>query len=405
MFSSRFRKVFSPLVLIVVLVVSSSNAFAAPKGPVLPPAPADDSFYTPPSPLPIGAPGDVIRVRPAKAGPPAARAMADAWQVMYLSTNALGQPDAVTGIILTPKSVDRSKTPIVAFAPGTQGPAFRCTPSKVIDSGSFYEQSAVNEMLQKGYAIAIPDWEGYRQDPKATYIVGKSMGAALMDVVRAAQRLPETGLARDAKVVFRGFSQGGGGAMWAGQMHPSYAPELNLIGVVGGGVPANLGLMGISLEGADAFGFVLNALMGLDNAYPELKLAAYLNDAGRAALADLNQNGCALELLLDYKGKGVLEYMTANPLSKGAWLARIAENKLGANAIKVPVLQYHSTSDDIVPFDQAETLREAYCMLQVNLTWKTFDGIDHVTMVSRGSNDAMAFIAARLAGTPATTNC
>ena len=33
-------------------------------------APSDDAFYTPPDPLPSGAPGDVIRSRPSKAGPP-----------------------------------------------------------------------------------------------------------------------------------------------------------------------------------------------------------------------------------------------------------------------------------------------------------------------------------------------
>ena len=47
---------------------------------------ADDSFYQPPSPLPAGLPGDIVSWREAKAGPPRARELAHAWQVMYLSS-------------------------------------------------------------------------------------------------------------------------------------------------------------------------------------------------------------------------------------------------------------------------------------------------------------------------------
>ena len=62
------------------------------------PAHADDSFYLPPEPLPAGLPGDVIRSRPSLAGPPGARALADAWQVMYMSTDGLGKPVVVMGL-------------------------------------------------------------------------------------------------------------------------------------------------------------------------------------------------------------------------------------------------------------------------------------------------------------------
>jgi hypothetical protein len=59
----------------------------------------------------------------------------NAWQVMYLSTNALGQRDVVTGTVLVPKNVNAATAPIVGFAVGTQGPAFKCTASKAIERG------------------------------------------------------------------------------------------------------------------------------------------------------------------------------------------------------------------------------------------------------------------------------
>lgn len=380
------------------LLAAPGTATAAPAAPAAPaadPVPPGDAFYTPPDPLPAGAPGDVIRFRPSPAGPPTARRLADAWQVMYLSTDGLGRPDAVTGTILVPKGADRATAPVIGFGPGTSGPAFRCAPSTFIAGGAFYEQAALNEMLQAGYAVAVTDYEGYHAAPTSTYMTGRSMGPALMDAVRAAQRLPDAGLSKDAPVVFRGYSQGGGAAMWAGQLQPSYAPELKLAGVVGGGVPANLALVALGLEGKKPFGFLLDALIGLDNAYPELQLDSYLNDEGRAAVAGMEQNDCTL----------VGDYFTRNPLGTAPWAARVTENRLGGAPIKVPVLQYHSDADEIVAFGQAKTLRGQYCAQGVPLTWKVWNGLSHITLVYRGDAEAMAFIADRLAGRPATPNC
>ncbi|MGI8332989.1 lipase family protein [Actinomadura scrupuli] len=400
------RRILTPLAVVVSLMIVAGTASAGTlpaRKPAVPSA-ADDAFYVPPSPLPSGSPGDVIRSRPAKAGPPAARSLADAWQVMYLSTDALGRPDAVTGTILVPKGVDRSKAPIVGFGPGTHGPAFACTPSTMINIGAFYEQPAVNDMLAKGYAVAVTDYEGYHPSPRTTYVVGRSMGPALIDGVRAAQRLAGTGLSANAKVAFRGYSQGGGAAMWAGQLQPSYAPELDLVGVVGGGVPADLSVVALRLNGKPGFGFLAYALLGLDNAYPDLKLDAALNDAGRAAFAALRDHDCAVELLTSYQGRKLSDYTTSSPLADPAWQAAYAANRLGGEPIKVPVLQYHDTDDELVAFSQAQTLRDEYCALGVALTWKTY-AAGHLSGVFWGNADALAFLDARMNGTPATSTC
>ncbi|MBW8482119.1 lipase family protein [Actinomadura parmotrematis] len=396
---TRARRL-AALLALAAAALCGAPAHAAPGDP----APAGDAFYVPPSPLPDGKPGDVIRWRPSKAGPPTARGLADAWQVMYLSTDGLGRPDAVTGTVLVPKSADRATAPIVGFAPGTSGPAFRCAPSKFIDQGAFYEQPAINDMLRAGYAVAATDYEGYHPDPKTTYMTGRSMGPALMDAVRAAQRLPAAGLSADAEVAFRGYSQGGGASMWAGEMQPTYAPELKLAGVVGGGVPADLVQVALPLNGKRGSGFLFDAMIGLDNAYPELALDSYLKDAGRTAFADLNANACTLELLTQYSGKLITPYMTKSPFSDPAWQARVTENRLGGSPIKVPVLHYHGTKDDIVAIGQDRTLRGKYCALGVQDTWTTYD-VDHITGVARGNADALAFIADRFAGKAPTPNC
>lgn len=389
------RKFFSCAAVAVALAAALTGVTPAAAEP-------DPAFYEPPSPLPAGAPGDVVRARAIEAG--AVRGTTRAWQVMYRSTDALGRPNAVVGTVLVPRSVDPATAPIVAFAVGTHGPAFRCAPSEMVRIGALYEQPAVNDLLNAGYAVAITDYEGYRPDPRTTYVTGRAMGHAVIDVVRAAQRLPDTGLSAGAKVVFRGYSQGGGAAMWAGQLQPGYAPELNLVGVVGGGVPADLVRVALLLDGREGFGLLAYSLIGLDNAYPELDLENHLTDAGRAAFDRMAREACTLELLVDYRDRRLADYTTSSPVLTPPWLARVRENALGGAPIPAPVHQYHATADDLVDFAQAEALRDTYCLLGVPVDWQTYD-TDHITAVHRGNAAALAFTADRIAGRPAPSDC
>ncbi|WIX84995.1 lipase family protein [Amycolatopsis sp. DG1A-15b] len=392
------RRVLATLVALVFTTAFAPAAAAATPAP----GPFDDAFYVPPSPLPAGKPGDVIRWRPSNAGP--RTASVDAWQVMYLSTNALGQPDAVTGTVLVPKTADRATAPIVAFAPGTHGPAFACTPSAMIGIGAFYEQPGLDDLLDAGYAVAVPDYEGYQPAPKTTYVVGRSEGSAVIDAVRAAQRLGAAGLSASAKVVFRGYSQGGGAAAWAGELQPSYAPELNLVGIAAGGVPADLVQVTLQLDGKSGFGVFAYALLGLDQAYPELQLDSFLSDNGRAKLAEMKQSACTFELLTTYANQKIADYTTGPGYIKPAWVARLTENKLGGTPPRVPVFLYHATGDQLVQFAQADSLHKAYCAAGVQETWKTYD-TDHITLVYTGNADVLAFVKDRIAGKPATASC
>ncbi|MFE0021209.1 lipase family protein [Amycolatopsis sp. NPDC059021] len=401
------RKALAAVLAVVLATGLAALLGASPANSAVPSAtagtgPFDDSFYTPPSPLPAGKPGDVIRWRASKAGP--RKDSVNAWQVMYLSTDALGKPDAVTGTVLVPKNADPAAAPIVAFAPGTHGPAFGCTPSSMIDMGAFYEQPGLDDLLDAGYAVAVTDYEGYHQDPKTTYVVGKSEGPAVIDSVRAAQRLSETKLSPGAKVLFRGYSQGGGAAAWAGQLQPSYAPELNLIGVAAGGVPADLVQVTLQLDGKFGFGVMAYALVGLDNAYPELKLDSFLSDNGRAKLKEMQQSACTFELLTTYANQKIADYTTSAGYVKPEWVARLNENKLGGMPIKVPLFLYHATQDQLVQFGQGDALHKAYCAAGVKETWKTYES-DHITTIYTGNADVLAFLKDRVAGTPATSNC
>lgn len=388
----------------------TATASAAPPIETNWPAPTPnleaDPFYTPPTTIPTGEPGDPIRVRPAKAGPPRARELADAWQVMYLSTTATGQRNVVTGSVLVPKGVDLATAPVVAMAPGTTGPAFRCTVSRFINSGQFYEQAMLNGLLEDGYVVVVTDYEGYHENPKTTYITGRAMGAAVLDIVRAATRLPQVNVPEDPdKVMTQGFSQGGGASMWAATMHPTYAPELNLAAASAGGVPVNLATTALPLEGGPHFGFFLNALIGLDTAYPELVLDSYIYPDKKQVLTDMVADDCTIELLVDYPNQSIFDYSEESPFVARAWQSRLNENVLGKVKLDVPVNLYHATNDPIVPFSTANRMRNDFCTkFGMKVNWTTYD-TGHVTTVGRGNMGVRAYLATVANGEPAPSNC
>ncbi|MGH9297655.1 MAG: lipase family protein, partial [Acidimicrobiales bacterium] len=194
-----------------------------------------NSFYSPPSPLPSGAHGHVIRSRrgcdyldPAKQ----AAAPAKVWNILYKSTNARGQQIAVSGTILVPTTAWSGKgpRPIVAYATGTQGWGDQCAPSREMAGGSYDENFAVQYLLQQGWAVAVTDYPGLGTPGNELYAVNKAEGYAVLDVLLAAKALRADALSSKAPTAIEGYSQGGGAAAFAAEEAPSYAAGMHLKG-------------------------------------------------------------------------------------------------------------------------------------------------------------------------------
>lgn len=131
------------------------------------------------------------------------------------------------------------KLPIFGFAPGTTGIGDKCAPSlenvKVANWANYDSHMAA--YASQGYAAVITDYEGMRDPTRIHhYMVGELEGRAVLDSVRALERLPEAaGVADQDQIFLGGYSQGGHAAFWADKVAAAYAPELKIRGVVGFG--------------------------------------------------------------------------------------------------------------------------------------------------------------------------
>jgi hypothetical protein len=407
------RRVVAVATALALALTSAAVVAAAPAPagettaatPLLP-GPFGDAFYTPPAPLPAGAPGDVIRWRPtttaALYGLVAAQ-KAIAFEIMYLSRDTFDRPMAVTGTVLVPQGKLPSTLPIVGWGAFTLGVGDSCASSRQLDAGTDLDLISINNAISNGWAVAVGDYEGLGTPSGHTYMVGRSQGHSVLDSVRAAQRLPIAGLSASAKVGLWGYSQGGGAVGWAAELQPTYAPELNLVGVSAGGTPADLASTAKLLDGGPGFGFLLMAAAGLNNAYPELKVKSYLNEAGKQALADAGSK-CMIEMLTTYAGKKTSDYTTKDPLAQPDWQARIAQQKLGLVAPRVPVYLNHAAQDEFIPFSQAKQLKKDWCARGAKVDWGEFTG-EHVTTYLASQPDAQDFLTARFAGKATANDC
>lgn len=396
---ARLRPPVAALVAVAALV--GVNCLG-PTSPARATTPDRDPFYAPPSPLEPGQPGRLLRVRAStfsldpigRTPVPGVRA----WQILYESRSALGEPIAVSGTVLVPTSPWRGggARPLISYGVGTRGVGDACAPSYTLARGTDYEGLFIKTALARGFAVAVSDMRGLGTPGVHTYEVGREQGTALLDAARAALRLAEAGLSARAPIGIMGYSQGGTSAGWAAQLAPVYAPELEVRGVAAGGVPADLERVASYLDGGPFVAFALLAAVGYDAAYPELDLDRYLNERGRRLLA---RSGDLCLVSLDGIGtflgaafSRLDDYVTENPLRTPTWQRRLRENRLGSTRPTAPVLLYHGGIDEIIPIGQARTLRSEWCSLGARVTWRVYPLAEHALGLVVGAGPALDFL-------------
>ncbi|MBN2158605.1 MAG: Triacylglycerol lipase [Spirochaetes bacterium] len=370
----------------------------------------DIEFYTVPSSLPSGDHGDIIKYREAEVNIPGAPSV-NAWNVMYYSTDSLGVPNIVTGTVIVPTKLWSlfSNRPIIAYAIGTHGLCQTCAPSVQMKAGLDYESENLAQILNQNYAVVITDNPGYTIDAIPTYMSGKAQGHSLLDMVTAAGKLSPANLSKNAKVAIWGYSQGGQTASFAGELQPAYAPDINLVGVAAGGVPADFFAVAPYLDGKNGSAFLLSTVIGLWSQYPEgIPLPDLANAEGMAAIAEA-RTMCVFEALFTYMNTPLSTFVTGNtPFEELVAIPSVNETldaqTLGRSPIEVPVFMYHGTSDEFIELEQCLKLKERYCDLGVNTTFMVFAG-EHITTQFQASPYVLNWIAQRLDGDEAIGTC
>lgn len=331
--------------------------------------------------------------------------------ITYESTDHLGAPVLISGTVTIPNAAwdGPGQRPIVSYAVGTHGLGDSCAPSNTMRQGTDNDSRLVELLLVQGYAVVITDYAGSGTDERATYLNRLGQGQAVLDAIRAAQRLPGVDLPDQGPVATFGYSQGGEGSAAALEIQPIYAPELNLIGGYAGAIPSDvLAVLG-PVDGSQYAAFMGYIINGLDAAYPENRLSDGLNAKGKA-FATATQEDCVPAAFVPHAlvrsnslftdGRSLAEH-----LRDPSWRAPIADLMVGQAKPKAPVFVAHSIADDVIPISSSRDVAKRWCDRGATVQFATTPVPTHLAASNPIAISAIAWLRDRVSGLQAPSSC
>lgn len=377
------------LVVIFVVVVRRSQ----------PPQPG--AFYTPPSPLPNKPPGTVIRSEPLSGLPPTERG----WRILYLSTSYTGKPTAVSGLVIVPSRPSVRPRNVIAFANGTVGVASSCALS--IQGARYLSVlHGLQSYLAAGDAAVMTDYQGLGTPGPHPYLVGRSEGEDVLDAVRAAHNLKEVGAGTTFAVT--GPSQGGHATLFAGQLAPTYAPDLKLVGVAPSAPPTDLKEL-FRLRAEGTFGRVLAAyaLDSWSRVYGH-DLETILTPFARPIVQRMvrlclhNQTQALAFLPLTTILK--VGYLKSPPWQTEPWQTLLTQNTPGETKTPAPIFLAQGGADPLVHPPITATFARHLCSMGDRVEYRVYPGASH-DAGAESAPDIVKWIADRFAGKPPPSTC
>ncbi len=361
------------------------------------------SFYRAPDPLPYAPAGTLIRSQAVAPGPGLPTGTR-AYRVLYHSTSAAGGDLAESGVIVVPGGTPPAGGfPIVSWAHGTTGVASGCAPS-VSGTSTLPDLPA---LIRSRDIVAATDYRGLGTPGQHPYLVGTSEAEDVLDAARAARSL--VGSAASDRVAVLGFSQGGQAALFAGELAPSYAPDLDVVGVAA--VAPVTSVLELAPTGDEPppsgqSAFTAMVLYAWSRHYRTFGLDTVLTPAGLADLSAVSSScvdGVASVYDAEAPGRFFLPGWEADPAVQAANRANLP----GGTPTSAPILVVQGTADEVVPY--ATTTR----FVSRQLCSQQYDSVDYVVEPGLGHSQAIAdsdptitrWLQGRFAGTAATDSC
>jgi hypothetical protein len=374
----------------------------APSAGAATPPPDQDAFYGAPAGLASAAPGAVLRQRSVNLTVAGLPLSVPATQVLYRTQNQLGEPTATVATIMKP-AVSVGRTKLLSYQSAYDGLAPTCRPSYVLQAGTgnstvTAESAVAYAYVAQGYTVVMSDYEG----PTDDFGAGRESGYGTLDAIRAAQHVLGTDVT-STPVALTGYSGGSIASVWATELQPKYAPELDLIGTAAGGVPADFAHNLDYIAGSSDWAGAIPAVgLGLVRAY-RLDVDRLLSAKGRQ-IVDAVGRGCLNPSAYPgLKFEDLLAPKYQNWRKVPEFVTAFNDSIMGRTGTpKAPVLlgvgNKDGTGDAVMVAKDVQQLAYTYCTRKVPTQFQVFQGADHTAGFVAFSPLAAAFLQQRFAG-------
>jgi hypothetical protein len=329
------------------------------------------------------------------------------WRITYTTEDSRGRHVEASAVVVAGPRGLAEHAPVLAVGHGTTGIVADCAPSEFDDDLFPVRPAApVVQLLRQGWVAVQADYIGLGEkgpDGVHPYLDGRSEAHAVLDATRAARALDDLHLS--AKTVLYGTSQGGHAVLFAAGLAPSYAPEIDLLGVAAAAPATDLAGL-LEALGATPGGLVIASYLAVswEAVHPDAHVREQVTDW---QLATTIAADCTAEAAAT-----AAQARPGTPILPPDALAGPLRDLLAQNTptlpIDVPVLVGQGQADPTVsPSVQLRWVAQR-CAAGQHLDYRTYPGITHDTIATAASPfvpQVDRWIDDRYRGLPATPTC
>jgi dipeptidyl aminopeptidase/acylaminoacyl peptidase len=331
--------------------------------------------------------------------------MGDSFRILYRSTDPSGRPIPVSGAIYIPNGpAPAGGRNIIAWAHPTSGVMPPCAPSLMPDVGGMMWN--LPNMITQGYIVVATDYPGLGTDGIHPYLIGESEARSVLDSVRAARDMPNTGASN--RFAVWGHSQGGHAALYTGEVAARYAPELKLVGVAAAAPATYLVELFDADESTEQDLLAMSVLSWtrLENVPVANVVEPQAMSAFEKTAKDCIESVAEFEKIeTDESPLKSGQFLKVDPSKAEPWKGIMLHNSPGQAAAGAPVFIAQGTADTTVDPEVTKRFGEALCAQGVRVSFVPLPGVTHTFAARDSANAALNWMTERFRGAPAPSSC
>lgn len=443
----RTRWLFLLCILNLVIVLACLPAEPAQSVPTPPnpdmivlPTPTPLPTPIPPTPTPTPAPGRVIvemtrkheLLDKAEVGRqmatflPAGNCLpaqydVDTYRIWFRTLDANGATISIQADLRFPHVSEPQNFPILVYGAGTTGIASQCAALNEHFVGRQWGNYRIHMLsyASQGYISILPNGQGY-DSPEGIhhYFVSELEARVMLDAARAVYDFfaappdPDIQARPDQAVFFAGYSQGGHAAFSAGRLGTTYAPELQIKGLIGHAMSPDVeGLMVDSPRYSPYIVYAYRNLYGPEVIDPADVFQPYWLPTFESDVT----SKCIEEALFYYSNDPGRMYTPAfrQALYSGqlgtqfpAFKALLDANDCNGRPYPpIPALLLHGAEDPIVRLRTIESFVAELCSQGTNVTYRVYPGVTHFDTRQCSFRDTLIWMRTILNGDAPVSTC
>jgi hypothetical protein len=303
----------------------------------------------------------------------------------------------VTTVMIPRRPFSGSARPLLSYQCAIDSLGAAADPSFTLRQGNQPELPLMVLALRRGWAVITTDYTG----PRHAFGVGLVAPRLVLDGIRASIAFEPAGLDAATPIGLWGYSGGAYATAWAAEQHPSYTPELNIVGAAVGGVAADPMSMRVFDDRSIFSGLGFGTCVGVSREFPDVDLLGALTPTGQAMMASAAEMTVE-QLIMSFPFLDWGQYLTVpGVFDIPGMRAALQAGQLGQATPRTRLYLYHAVHDQNLAIADVDKLVEKYRREGVDVTYRRFRFGEHIIVMVTGVPSSLRFLSERF-GSPIT---